>query len=227
MRGAGGAHGQDFVAAVVVGRQHGEAWLASDERAKQVIDRVSCAVEGESPGTSNGKPLGAVADAAHQIGRRQGPGYVGTNVAVTPTIVSTPVPTGTSRSAGAALARVAEKRTASRGARRGGPFELPRLGVAQEVHSREAALEGVANGEVGEQLERRARRVFRVVAGLEEKQAALESRRRTTWRSAGRRRLRNSSRSQPRFRAARRSGSNRSAAPRVGRDRGARRLLPA
>ncbi len=59
---------------------------------------------------------------------------------------------------------------------RGRPFELPRFGVAQEVDLRQAALIGVADGEVGEQLERGARRVFRVIAGLEEKQRALKAR---------------------------------------------------
>ena len=57
----------------------------------------------------------------------------------------------------------------------GRPFELPRFGVAQEIHFSEATLIGVTNGEVGEQLERRARRIFRVVAGLEEKQPALKA----------------------------------------------------
>ena len=68
------------------------------------------------------------------------------------------------------------------------PFELPRLGVAEEVDfARARRAYASLDGEVGQELERRARSRTRVVAGLEEEQPAVEAVRRTTWRSAGRR----------------------------------------
>jgi hypothetical protein len=49
-RRARGLDREDLVAAVVVRRQHRELRVSRDQRAKQVIDRVARAIEGDSIG---------------------------------------------------------------------------------------------------------------------------------------------------------------------------------
>ena len=68
------------------------------------------------------------------------------------------------------------------------PFELPRLGVAEKVDLVETFLVRAFRREVRQQLERRARFVRGVVAGLDQEQAALVAQPNTTSRCVFRRR---------------------------------------